>query len=248
MHWDCVYPAYTTFLLWPGQINPSFLQPNQDLWLLLQVRLFTGSSAFLRHLQRWEQLLQLLFALHTSLCSLWQRLSRPADTRDSSFLHEFGMLFSATASCIFRHQKMFHMWSQTSVQRTEMGLLVTKLFLLVVCIFCHLKNRISFNINTLSVLDIFVREKYIMKKKKKKSCHVLAAGAPFPHAASAVLAGQQELLDGLGLPPSCLTSLKAQRVPRRPQGAELWAALCGRRFCTDQKRNPGCQPAAYCTL
>lgn len=93
------------------------------------------------------------------------------------------------------------------------GSACNKLFLLVVCIFHHLKNRISFNICKCIRYNC-VGEIYI----KKKSCHVLAAGAPFPHAVSAVLTGQQELPDGLWLPPSYLASLKAHSVPRGATG------------------------------
>lgn len=76
-------------------------------------------------------------------------------------------------------------WSQTLEQQTEMDLLVATFDLLIVCLFHHLKSRISFTVNTCSVLNIHMQAKY------KKSCLAFASGVLFLHSASVVLMGPE---------------------------------------------------------
>lgn len=68
-------------------------------------------------------------------------------------------LCSVTALCIFRHLAMPGIWSQTLEQQTEMDLLLATLDSLIVCLFHHLKGKISFTIKTCSVLNICMQSK-----------------------------------------------------------------------------------------
>lgn len=108
-------------------------------------------------------------------------------------------LVSITASCIFRHLNLLHIWSQTLVQWIGMGLLDSCLH------FSPSEELVSVSV---WVLHLFLLEKC----EKELSC--FWAGIPFPHTTSTVLPGQHKLLDGLWLPLFFLASLKAHHVPR----------------------------------